>query len=103
MRRTMPKPPKSAATIFCFTTRWMFLATVQGAKTAHPFGVDKRVPWTTSRITGAPEPPAPYAIETAFPDLRFSEPVELVNAPGSDRLFLIQLKGKILSFPADPA
>lgn len=72
------------------------------AKTERSAGVTKRVPWTLSRITGSPEPPPPYRIERAFPKLRFSEPVELVSAPGNDRLFLLELKGKIFSFPADP-
>ncbi len=69
---------------------------------ARPFGLEKRVPWTRSRITGSPEPPSPYAVERAFPKLQFVEPVELVSAPGSGRLFLIQLKGKIVSFPPNP-
>ncbi|MHB8522358.1 MAG: PQQ-dependent sugar dehydrogenase [Limisphaerales bacterium] len=65
-------------------------------------GAEKREPWTTSRITGSPEAPPPYRVERVFPKLKFSEPVELVTAPGSDRFFLEQLHGKIVSFPPDP-
>ena len=36
-----------------------------------PYGIPKRVPWTTSRLTGTPEPPPPYRIERAFPKLHF--------------------------------
>src|SRR5437899_324638 len=28
-----------------------------------PFGLDKRVPWTTSNLKGFPEPPPPYRTE----------------------------------------
>ena len=31
----------------------------------------KRVPWTTSRLTGSPDPPPPYRIEQVFARLRF--------------------------------
>ncbi len=64
-----------------------------------PFGLPKRQHWTTSRITGSPEPPKPYTVERVFPQLSFENPVELTPAPGSDRLFLLELHGKIYSFP----
>src|SRR5262245_10460291 len=36
-----------------------------------PFGLTKRVPWTTSRVVGSPDPPHPYRVERAFPQLTF--------------------------------
>ncbi len=60
-----------------------------------------RVPWTTSKITGSPDPPAPYVLERAFAGLAFDQPVSLVTSPGSNRVFVMELRGKILSF--DPA
>lgn len=73
------------------------------AADARPFGLTKRIPWTTSRITGSPEPPSPYLLERVFPHLTFAEPVSLVTCPGSPRLFLMELRGKIYSFdPKDP-
>src|SRR5438874_11251838 len=27
-----------------------------------PFGIDKRVPWTTSRVVGSPKPPLPFRV-----------------------------------------
>lgn len=62
----------------------------------------KRVPWTTSRITGSPEPAYPYLAERAFPGLTFDHCLDLTNAPGSDRLFIVELSGKILSFRNQP-
>jgi len=60
-----------------------------------------RVPWTTSRVTGTPEGPSPYLTERAFPKLAFKTPVELVRIPGSKRLLVAELSGKLLSFPDD--
>jgi len=64
-----------------------------------PFGIDNRIPWTTSQITGSPEPPSPYRIERVFPHLEFTDPVVLTSAPGTERLFVVQLDGKVFSFP----
>lgn len=61
-----------------------------------------RVPWTTSKIRGTPEPPRPYRSERAFPKLTFREPMFLVRAPGVERWFLGERFGKIFSFPKDP-
>src|SRR5436305_1864345 len=61
----------------------------------------KRAPWTTSRIAGTPEPPAPYSIELAFPHLKFENPLALVRGAGTSRLFLGEIKGRIWSFPED--
>jgi uncharacterized repeat protein (TIGR03806 family) len=63
-----------------------------------PFGLEKRVPWTTSRVKGSPEPPPPYRTEPAFPKLKFEEPLELASAPGCDRLFVAGRWGKVWSF-----
>jgi putative heme-binding domain-containing protein len=61
-----------------------------------------RVPWATSRVVGSPEPPRPYTVEAAFPSLTFDRPLELVFEPGSGRLAVAQLDGKVLTFPNDP-
>jgi len=63
------------------------------------FGLEKRVPWTTSKVIGSPEPPPPYRTELAFPKLpKFEEPLDLTFAPGTDRLFVAGRWGKIWSF-----
>jgi uncharacterized repeat protein (TIGR03806 family) len=61
----------------------------------------KRIPWTTSKVKGSPEPPAPYRLEGAFPKVKFFEPLEITAAPGSPRLFVAERPGKIFSFVAD--
>lgn len=62
----------------------------------------KRIPWTTSRIKGSPEPPPPYRLERCFPNLTFKNPLLLVSCPGSDRLFLGEQAGKLYSFKNEP-
>ena len=62
-------------------------------------GIETRVPWTTSRITGSPEPPLPYVTERAFSSLKFNQCLDIVSEPGSDRLFVVEQSGKIFSFP----
>jgi len=58
----------------------------------------QRVPWTTSRIHGTPEPPPPYRVERAYPNLTFNKPVEVATLPGTDRLVLIEELGRMWSF-----
>jgi uncharacterized repeat protein (TIGR03806 family) len=66
---------------------------------ARKFGLDQRVSWTTSKVIGSPEPPPPYKTEPAFPKLpSFEEPLDLAQAPGTNRLFVAGRWGKIWSF-----
>ncbi len=62
------------------------------------YGLEKRVPWTTSKVIGSPEPPPPYKTERAFPKLTFEEPLELQQGHGTNRLFVAGRWGKIWSF-----
>lgn len=68
---------------------------------------EERRPWTTSRVTGSPEPPPPYRLERVFPKLTFDHPLEIVRSPELDRLFVVEHHqerlGRIWSFPSDPA
>jgi putative heme-binding domain-containing protein len=83
---------------------WVMLALVGPflAASAAENDAAKRAPWTTSRITGSPEPPLPYTTERAFPTLKFTQCLDVVAAPGSDRLFVVEQEGKIFSFPDRP-
>src|SRR5205807_1149009 len=73
-----------------------------GRQKGKPFGIDKRIPWTASRVNGSPDPPHPYRIERVFPRLRFTNPLLLAWAPGLDRFFVGEHAGKIYSFRNDP-
>jgi uncharacterized repeat protein (TIGR03806 family) len=91
----------SATLIIPFGAYLLSASAAQQPKDGKPFGIDKRVPWTTSRIVGSPEPPPPYRTENAFPKLKFDEPLDMEAAPQADRLFVIERYGKIFSFPDD--
>ncbi|MBM4072759.1 MAG: hypothetical protein FJ271_28105 [Planctomycetes bacterium] len=65
-------------------------------------GIAKRTLWTSSKVKGSPEPPAPYRAEVAFPKMTFSEPLDLVQAPGTDRMIVAERRGKIYSFRNQP-
>jgi putative heme-binding domain-containing protein len=67
-----------------------------------PNGIPKRIPWTTSRVTGSPEPPPPYRSQRIFPKLIFHNPLLITSAPGTKRLFVAEHSGKIYSFLPDP-
>jgi putative heme-binding domain-containing protein len=61
----------------------------------------ERVSWTTSRIHGSPDPPAPFRVERAFPKLKFAAPLDVVTIPGSRRLAVVEQRGRIFSIPND--
>ena len=57
----------------------------------------KRIPWTTGKVTGSPEPPPPYAAPRAFSGAKFHHPLLIARMPGSDLLFVGEQDGKISS------
>jgi putative heme-binding domain-containing protein len=57
-----------------------------------------RTPWTTSHVVGSPDPPPPFKIVRAFPNLKFEKPLLLARCPGSDRLFVGEQAGVLYSF-----
>lgn len=76
---------------------------VEPLSAAEPVGIQKRTPWTTSKVFGTPDPPAPYFLEVAFPRQKFNEPLAFAVAPGvKDKLFVAERHGKIWAFSRDP-
>ncbi len=70
---------------------------------AAPKSTKRQTPWASSKVAGMPDPPLPYDFEVAFPKLKFQRPLALTDAPGSDRLFVVENHGLVFSFPADPS
>jgi glucose/arabinose dehydrogenase len=71
-------------------------------------GLTRRIPMTTSRVVGSPDPPPPYRIKKVYPDLPLNWPEIVAPQPGSDRLVLVALDGpysqtRIYRFKDDPA
>jgi hypothetical protein len=67
-----------------------------------PFGMEKRVKWTRSRLVGSPDPPPKYRLTRTFNQFVFKEPVFIAQDPRSDRFFVAEYTpGKIYSFRPD--
>ncbi len=82
--------------------RWLLLACLMVS--ALPVLAQEKLTknWTTSKITGSPQPPSPFVTERVFPSLSFAEPCELVAVPGTNRLLVIEVKGKLYTFENKP-
>ena len=83
----------AALLVFLGPLAFFHTASSDGPKAERPPAAAR---WTTSRITGSPEPPPPYKIERAFPHLAFKNP--LLMARLGDRFFVGEHAGKIFSF-----
>ena len=65
-------------------------------------GIERRVPWNSSKIVGTPEPPPPYRTQQVFPRLKFNEPLAMTWVPGSNRLLVVERRGKLFTFENSP-
>ena len=61
--------------------------------------VASRTAWTTSHIKGSPDAPLPLAIEPVFPNLKFTDPMQVRWQADLERYFVCELGGKVWSFP----
>jgi uncharacterized repeat protein (TIGR03806 family) len=59
-----------------------------------PFGLERRVPWTTSRVVGSPDPPLPYVVEKTFTNIQWRAPLYIAAEPGTNFLFVILQGGE---------
>jgi uncharacterized repeat protein (TIGR03806 family) len=72
-----------------------------------PFGLERRIPWNDSTVVGSPDPPTPYKVVRAFPNINVKQPLGLYPVPGSNHLLILQHlnywagPGRILSIPDD--
>ena len=73
-----------------------------------PFGIDKRIAWNDSHVAGTPDPPPPFRVKRAFPNITIPCPIHVYHEPGTENLFLLhQLwpwsgPGRILRIKDDP-
>lgn len=61
----------------------------------------EREPWTANKIVGSPEPPLPYTTEAIWPQITFSEGLDITLLEPEERLIISERKGKLYSLPAD--
>src|SRR5436190_4253401 len=64
------------------------LSSLHSAEDQQPFGIDHRIPWTTSRVFGSPDP-LPYTVEKVFTNITWKEPLFVTPEPGSNRLMVV--------------
>jgi putative heme-binding domain-containing protein len=60
-----------------------------------------RPAWTTSKLRGQPVPPEPYRIESKFPKLKFQKPTSVEQLPGTQRLLVTEMGGRVYTIPRD--
>ncbi len=98
------------ARLFCSARNLAFVAAIfalvtlaRGADSdTRPFGLTNRVPLTTSRVVGSPDPPLPMRAKPAFTKLKFTHPVFVEREPGSDRLVVVEQAGRAVVFENTP-
>lgn len=57
-----------------------------------PVGLDRRIPWTSSRVVGSPDAPPPFRVRKAFERLHLDHPIHAVRQPGTDQYLVITQK-----------
>jgi uncharacterized repeat protein (TIGR03806 family) len=60
----------------------------------HPYGLERRVPWTNSHVVGSPEPPLPYTVAKTFTKLTWKSPIYAAPEPGTDSFLIVQEGGQ---------
>ena len=92
---------RTKVSAFCVVVMTMLLAVLAGvniqcsrAGEEKPFGIHHRIPWTTSRLIGSPDPPLPYSVERTFANIKWDRPIFIAVEPGTDRLFVVQQGGE---------
>src|SRR5262245_20716180 len=100
----MPSPSRGSRQLFL---AWLALALLAGlAGLAASFAAGPatapRVPWTTSKVTGSPEPPPPSKVVRAFTNLKFKQPLLMARPPKGNRLFVGEFAGVLYSLPDKP-
>lgn len=68
------------------------------ASRTNDFGIAARIPFTSSRLRGSPDPPLPYRARRAFPNLDFKHPLYITRQPGTERLLVVEQSERILAF-----
>jgi putative heme-binding domain-containing protein len=80
----------------------VFVAWLMPSAAQSPQAKAARTPWTTARVVGSPDPPPPYKVVRAFPNLKFKNPLLMARTPSIDRLFVGEHDGVLYSFKDSP-
>lgn len=99
------RPLQFIAAIACLTVAQV----IEAVAADQIFGLERRVPWTTSRVVGSPDPPLSYEVEKTFTNLTWKLPMFAIPEPGTENLLVVQQGGendrpsKIFRVHDDPA
>lgn len=72
-------------------------------------GLQNRIPWTSSRLAGSPEPPLPYTVRPVFTAISWDRPIYAEREPGTNSLIVIEQGGerdrpsRLFRVPDDPS
>jgi uncharacterized repeat protein (TIGR03806 family) len=89
------RPPAPVLILVTVSCSSLFAAAAQAdGFTRDADGTLKRLPWTGSRVVGSPEPPPPYRVTRAFPQLELDQPIYIRAEPGTNRMVLVAHSGK---------
>jgi len=73
-----------------FLTALVFASQSLADEKERPYGLTLRVPWTTSRVIGSPDPPLPYTVEKVLTDVQLKQPIHIAGEPGKDSLLVVE-------------
>ena len=79
--------------LFLFLISSLTAVSEEARPNARPVGIERRIPLTTSRVIGSPEPPAPYRPEKIYPNLKIFQPLTFKAEPGTNDYLVIQHMG----------
>jgi len=88
MKNAILRIPQSSWAFFATLFIICHLSHSYAAEEQRPFGIDHRIPWTTSRVVGSPDP-LPYAVEQTFTRIKWRAPIYLTPEPGTDSLLVV--------------
>lgn len=63
--------------------------------------LERRAPWTTSKVKGSPDPPLPYKIQRVFSNVELEHPTDIVWLPDAKKWIATQVTGEIVVFEND--
>ena len=88
-----------------FVVRCPAVMSTEPESLGSPSGVatKPREPWVTSRLHGTPTPPEAFRIVPAFPHMKFDHPTSLLEIPGTNRMLVAEIGGKVFTFSKDNA
>src|SRR6185503_7449547 len=84
----------SAIAVLLLTSCATVSLSILHAADEQPFGIERRIPWTTSRVIGSPDPPLPYTVGKTFTNVKWQAPLYLTPEPDTDYLLVVQQGGE---------